>query len=183
MVSDPPRPSVVMSRSVDTPWNPATTGTFPAARASRSRSARTSRILARVWSVSVMIPAWLPVNDAASTPRSASAMHEQGHGDPLAGADQHVVLAGRLDALTASARRIRSSVVLPMALTTATTSVALAPGPGDVIGHGADPVGVADRGPTEFLDDQWHRNELLAPRVATGPPERRRSNGAARGDG
>ena len=46
-----------------------------AASASRSRSARTSRILALVWLVSVMMPAWLPVNDVAATPRSASAMH------------------------------------------------------------------------------------------------------------
>ena len=60
-MSEPPRPSVVTSRSVETPWNPATTGTVPLARASRRRSAFTSTIFARVCSVSVMIPAWLPV--------------------------------------------------------------------------------------------------------------------------
>ena len=47
---DPPRPRVVISRSIETPWNPATTGTLPSASASRRRSPLTSRILARVWS-------------------------------------------------------------------------------------------------------------------------------------
>ena len=40
-----------------------------------------------------MIPAWLPVKDTASTPRSARAMHEQGHGHALAGGEQHVQLS------------------------------------------------------------------------------------------
>ena len=39
------------------------------------RSGRTSRILAFMWLVSVMNPAWLPVNESAATPRSWSAMH------------------------------------------------------------------------------------------------------------
>ena len=77
MVSDPPRPSVVTSRSVDTPWNPATTATRPAAKVSRSLSPRTSRILALPWVVSVTIPAWLPVKEEAGTPWVSMAMHSR----------------------------------------------------------------------------------------------------------
>ena len=58
--------------------------------------------------------------------------------------------------LTSSARRTRSSVVLPMALTTATTSSPSRRGPRHVVGDGADPVGVADRGAPELLYHQWH---------------------------
>ena len=53
--------------------------------------------------------------------------------------------------LTSSANRTSSSVVLPMALTTTTTSLPGPTGPGDVVGHGTDAVGVADRGPAELL--------------------------------
>ena len=34
--------------------------------------------------------------------------------------------------------------------------VARAPGPGHVVGHGPDPVGVGDRGPAELLHHQRH---------------------------
>ena len=73
-VATPPRPSVVISWSVLTPWKPATTRTLPAASASRTRSPLTSRILALLCIVSVMMPTWLPVKLTASMPRSASAM-------------------------------------------------------------------------------------------------------------
>ena len=77
-------------------------------------------------------------------------------------------------ALTELARWMRSSVVLPMALTTATTSLPCAAGAGDVVGHGPDPVGVADRGASEFLDDQWHPDEATdcgaAGRPGAWPP-------------
>ena len=46
-----------------------------------------------------------------------------------------------------------------MALTTATTSDALAAGAGDVVGHGPDALGVADGRSPELLDDQWHPDE------------------------
>ena len=74
-------------------------------------------------------------------------------------------------ALTESARWIRSSVVLPMALTTATTSEPCAARPGDVVGHGTDPIGVADRGAAELLDDQWHPDEATDCAPARRPPE------------
>ena len=122
VVSDPPRPRVVTSRSVDTPWNPATTGTRPSFKASRRRSARTSMMVALVWVVSVMIPAWLPVKDTASMPEVGQGHDQQGHRDPLPRGEEHVELPGGWTGLTSLANRIRSSVVLPMALTTTTTS-------------------------------------------------------------
>ena len=61
--------------------------------------------------------------------------------------------------LTVLARWISSSVVLPMALTTATTWDPSRYGPRDVVGDGPDPVGVAHRGTPELLDHQWHRAE------------------------
>src|SRR5436190_237017 len=70
VVSEPPRPSVVMSKSVETPWKPATRTIFSWSSASWIRRARTSTILALPWTVSVTIPAWLPVSEIASWPRS-----------------------------------------------------------------------------------------------------------------
>ena len=122
MVSEPPRPSVVTSRSRDMPWNPATTGTPPASRVARSRSPRTSRILARVWTVSVIIPAWLPVKDTASTPRSARAMHSRDMVMRSPELSSMSISRSGCTELTSPASRTRSSVVLPMALTTTTTS-------------------------------------------------------------
>ena len=46
---------------------------------------------------------------------------------------------------------------------------ALPAGPGDVVGHGTDPVGVADRGAPEFLDDQWHPDEATDCAPARSP--------------
>ena len=96
MVSEPPRPSVVTSFEVEvTPWNPATITTLPSARASLIRPARTSRMRALPCRVSVMMPAWEPVNDLASDPEVGDGHGQQRHGDALAGGQQHVHLAGR----------------------------------------------------------------------------------------
>ncbi len=107
-----------------------------------------------------MIPTWLPVKEAASTPRSASAMTSRAMEIRSPVLTSMSYSRGGWVALTELARWMRSSVVLPMALTTATTSDALPPCPGDVVGHGPDPVGVADRGAPELLDDQWHPTRL-----------------------
>jgi hypothetical protein len=56
VVSEPPRPSVVISCPVDTPWKPATSTIFPSSSASWIRWARTSTIFAFVCVVSVTIP-------------------------------------------------------------------------------------------------------------------------------
>ena len=80
MVSEPPRPSVVTSEEVETPWKPATSTILPSSRAARMRSALTSRMRARVCEVSVTIPACEPVSEMASWPRSlitiAASAHE-----------------------------------------------------------------------------------------------------------
>ena len=46
VVSEPPRPMVVMSPLSSRPWNPATTATFPSARAASTRLGSTLRIRA-----------------------------------------------------------------------------------------------------------------------------------------
>ena len=121
--SDAPRPSVVISLSVETPWKPATTHTFPWASASRTRSPFTSRILALPWTLSVMIPTWLPVKETASRPRSASAMHINAMvlRSPIV-RSMSISRPGCVRE-TASASAIRLSVSLPIAETTTTTSL------------------------------------------------------------
>ena len=112
-----------MARSVETPWNPATTATFPPSSASRRRSPRISRILALRWAVSVTMPACEPVNDTAASPQVDDRHAEQRDRDALTRGEEHVHLAGASGSLDTSwARRSRSSVVLPMAETTTTTS-------------------------------------------------------------
>ena len=112
-----------MSRLVDTPWKPATIATRPASSASRMRSARTSRILALPWSVSVTIPACEPVNETAGTPSASTAMHSSAIEirSPAVSSMSISRPPGALGA-TSLARRTRSSVVLPIAETTTTTS-------------------------------------------------------------
>ena len=61
VVSEPPRPSVVMSPFASMPWKPATTGMAPAAMASMMRSLCTFTILAFACMPSVSMPAWRPV--------------------------------------------------------------------------------------------------------------------------
>ena len=79
VVSDPPRPSVVISWPVETPWKPATSTIFPSSSASWIRCARTSTIFAFVCVVSVTIPACEPVSEIASWPRSSIAISASAH--------------------------------------------------------------------------------------------------------
>ena len=63
MVSDPPRPSVVMSFvSWLTPWNPATIARVPSSGAVRMRPGGASMLRAVWWSESVAVvrPSWSP---------------------------------------------------------------------------------------------------------------------------
>ena len=123
MRSDAPRPIVVISLSVLTPWKPATTATLPAASASRTRSPLTSRILALPWTVSVMMPTWLPVKLTAATPRSASAIVSSAAEtrSPVV-SSMSISRPGRVWE-TWLASEIRLSVALPIAETTTTTSL------------------------------------------------------------
>ena len=88
------------------------------------RSARTSRILALVWVVSVMNPAWLPVNDSAGTPMSCRAMHSSAVAlRSPAVMSMSISRPGRVARHRRRPDRSSSSVSLPMALTTTTTSL------------------------------------------------------------
>ena len=95
----------------------------PASIALRSRSGRSSTILALVWLVSVMKPAWLPVKLSAGTPIECRAMHSSAMAlRSPAVMSMSISRPGRTSD-TSPARRISSSVSLPMALTTTTTSL------------------------------------------------------------
>jgi len=123
VVSEPPRPSVVTSFEVEvTPWNPATITTLSSARASLMRPARTSRMRALPCRVSVMMPAWEPVNDLAVTPRSAMAMASSDMEMRSPAVSSMSISRGGGSGETRLASAIRSSVESPMAETTTTTS-------------------------------------------------------------
>ncbi len=122
-MSEPPRPRKVTSRSVDTPWDPATTGTLPGGQRLAEAVGPDLEDLG-LGVVGVGDDAGLAAGERDRRHAEVGEGHaQQGHRDALAGGEQHVDLARRLDARSTSpARRIRSSVFLPMALTTTTTS-------------------------------------------------------------
>jgi hypothetical protein len=122
VTSEPLRPRNVTSRALDTPCAPPTTGTRPASSASRKRSGRTSRMRAFVCAVSVISPAWLPVNESACTPASCRAMHSRAMAlRSPAVISMSISRPGR-SFETRLAKCSSSSVSLPIALTTTTTS-------------------------------------------------------------
>src|SRR5512132_3386927 len=114
---------MVTSLEVETPWNPATITTLPSPRASLIRPARTSRMRALPCRVSVMIPAWEPVNDLAVTPRSAMAMASSDMEMRSPAVSSMSISRGGGSGETLRASAIRWSVVSPMAETTTTTSL------------------------------------------------------------
>ena len=112
-----------MLLSVDTPWNPATTATLPAASAARRRSPLISTILALRCAVSVTMPACEPVNDTAGSPWSMIAM--QSSAMEMRSPEVRSMSISRAVGASATswASRSSSSVVLPIAETTTTTSL------------------------------------------------------------
>ena len=122
MVSEPPRPSVVTSNeSAETPWKPATSTIRSWSSASWIRRARTSTIFAFPCTVSVTIPACEPVSEIASWPRSWIAIAASAHEirSPTEMSMSSSRGSGRRE--TWRARSRSSSVVLPIADSTATT--------------------------------------------------------------
>src|SRR5215217_6873387 len=121
VVSEPPRPSVVTSLAVETPWKPATSTIWSSSSAARMRSARTSRIRALVWLVSVTMPACEPVSEIARWPRSLIAMAHSAQ--DIRSPVESSMSISRASGVgeTSSAMWISSSVVLPRAERTATT--------------------------------------------------------------
>ncbi len=73
-VSEPPRPSVVMRWSGPSPWNPATTGTWPACIRSSSRPPSIASIRALACAPSVAIGICQPCQERESTPMVCSAI-------------------------------------------------------------------------------------------------------------
>src|SRR6266542_6488958 len=122
VVSDPPRPSVVTSEAVDTPWNPATITMFCLSRASRMRPGRMSMIRAWPWAVSVMIPACEPVYEAAGNPRSLMAMAKSDMAIRSPAVRSMSSSRGFGNGESRWAIASSSSVVWPIAETTTTTS-------------------------------------------------------------
>ena len=161
MVSVPPRPSVVISFSVETPWKPATTQTLPAASASRTRSPLTSRILALPCD-GVGDDPDLAAGEAHGVDAEVGERHaQQRHRHPLAGGQQHVHLAarqglrdvvGELDQVVGrlAHRRHGDHDVVAVPLRER-----------DVLGDGPHPVGVGDRRAAELLDDEGHGDQRL----------------------
>ena len=87
------------------------------------RSARMSRIFALRWVVSVTIPACEPVNETAGSPWSMIAMHSSAAEMRSPEVSSMSISRAEGSPATSWARRSRSSVVLPMADTTTTTSL------------------------------------------------------------
>src|SRR3954471_15507471 len=121
VVSEPPRPSVVTSRAVLTPWKPATSTIRSSSSAWWMRSARTSRMRALVWDVSVTIPACEPVREIALWPRSLIAIAHSAHEIRSPVESSMSISRGSGAVETSSAIDISSSVVFPRADRTATT--------------------------------------------------------------
>ena len=121
MVSEPPRPSVVTSLAVLTPWKPATSTICSSAWAWRMRSARTSRMRALVWEVSVTMPACEPVSEIALWPRSLIAIAHSAQLMRSPVESSMSISRGSGVGLTSSAMATSSSVMLPRADSTATT--------------------------------------------------------------
>ena len=82
-----------MSRSVETPWKPATRTIRSWSSASWIRRARTSTIFALPCDVSVTIPACEPVSEIASCAEVVDRHRGERARDALADRDQHVQLA------------------------------------------------------------------------------------------
>ena len=61
VVSEPPRPRVVTSSSLEMPWKPATMATCPSLTARATRSGTMPMIWAAPKWLSVLMPAWAPV--------------------------------------------------------------------------------------------------------------------------
>ena len=121
VVSEPPRPSVVISWPVETPWKPATSTIFPSSSAAWIRCARTSTIFAFVCVVSVTIPACEPVSETAWWPRSSIAISASAHEMRSPTEISMSIARGFGRSEIRWARSTSSSVVSPIAESTATT--------------------------------------------------------------
>ena len=115
-----------------------------------------SRILALVWSVSVMIPAWLPVNDEACDAAVRERHAEQRRRDPLPDRREHVELSRWVDRRDVAREAQQVVGGLAHRRDHDHDVVAGALRARHVVGDRADPIGVADGRPPVLLDDERH---------------------------
>jgi hypothetical protein len=122
VVSEPPRPRVVMSPSSSSPWKPATTAISPRFSESVSRSASMERMRALAWALSVRIRTWGPVKLRAfpPCPWMARAVSPMLTCSPVAATTSCSRSSGR--GLTSRVRFSRRFVSPAIAETTTTTS-------------------------------------------------------------
>ena len=185
MASDPPRPSVVISRVLRDALEPRHDGHLPGGQG-----------LAQAVALDLLDlgPGVVAVGDDADLapgegggvdPEVGQGHDQQRHGDPLPGAHEHVVLPGRLGGADGVGQVDQVVGRLAHGADHGDHVGPLAAGPGDVVGHGTDPVGVADGGAPELLDDQWHPDEATdcapASRAGRRPGRRPGTPAAPRG--
>ncbi len=180
VVSEPPRPRKVTLLSVDTPWAPPTTGTRPAATASRMR---------RGPNVEDLGPGVLGVGDnpglaaGEGVCRHAEVVQghgQQGHGLALAGGDEHVHLPARAGGRHLGGQIEQLVGLLAHGADDHDDLVAAPPGPGHVVGHAAYAIGVGDRGAPELLHEQLTHDSQGYQRLLGSRPALRRIPLAAR---
>ena len=149
-----------MSRSVETPWKPGDDRHEPGVqRLANPVGAHLEDLGAGV--VGVGDDAGLAAREGGRLDATGTERHaHEGHGDALAGGEQHVEFArrprrrdvvGQADEVVgelAHGRHHHDDVV------------SRRPGPRDVIGDGSDAFGVADGRATELLNDQRHESTL-----------------------
>ena len=165
MVSEPPRPSVVMSLvSCATPWKPATIGMAPSSMAWRMRPGVTSMMRAAPWAESVIRPAWEPVYDRASAPRSEIAMATSAMemrspavssmSSSRAGGQRRHLLGEVEELVRGVAHRGHDDDDIVAGLL----------GVDDPARHALDAGGVSDAGAAVLLDDESHGQDSTDPR-------------------
>ena len=139
------------------------------------RSARTSRIFALPWSVSVTIPACEPVNDTAGTPSASTAMHNSDI--EMRSPAVSSMSISRPPGCVATSSREADEVVGGLAHRRDHDHdvVAAAAGARDVIGDGPDAVGIRDRGSAELLDDDARASNGTSGRLRLDGRERFRT--------
>ena len=121
LVSEPPRPKVLMRLSGPSPWNPATTATSPCSIRAFSPSTATPVIRAARWAPSVTTGICQPCHDRAGYADRLEHEGQQPGGDLLAGGHHGVIFARVMAAVAGapfrSARRLK-----PQASSTQATS-------------------------------------------------------------
>ncbi len=121
VVSEPPRPMVVMSPFAARPWNPATTGTTPAARSALRPSQPTRSMRARPAGPVVSIGSCSAFQERARQPDLQSAIARSAVETISPVASSASISRASGSGLTSRASSIRRSVESPIAETTTAT--------------------------------------------------------------